>query len=221
VAFVLAPGTHRTHLAGHVIIQSASRWPWAVAVACFLLAVLFLIAGVRLQYRFAAEPHLVFVEHRIKYWTLNDHPSSFAQVAVANERPDGSCDAAKHVYPNITVLDADGAAVLCPKQIARWSSKPEPALNPRLNVHDPALTQWDEIPPNGDRYYIDTIAKYDDADECYVWTNQGSVEGTHVIHARTFLVEIEMRASNLAEKPTQRFRLTHGGPGSHLTIDRA
>jgi len=49
VAWLLAPGRQRTVSGGRVIIESASRWPWALVVFFGLLALLFLYAGARLE----------------------------------------------------------------------------------------------------------------------------------------------------------------------------
>jgi hypothetical protein len=219
LAWFLAPGTRRTMASGRAVVESASRWPWAVAVFFCLLALLFLVAGVRLQQRLASAPQLGFVEKRSRPETLNGtRPVTFAQVAVANEPGDTVGSVARHVVPYITVIGSDGAEIH-PKQLARWTDKPEPAINRDLSIGNPDLTQWDEIPPNGQPFYIDTAMKFDDEDGCYVWTNEGSVKGANAIPGRSFLVEIEVRASNVAGKSvTQRFRVSHSGVGSPLVI---
>ena len=163
-------------------------------------------------------PCCAFLPPRSKSETFHDgRLVLIGQVAVANLPLNGLGVALKNVYPTITVLREDGS-VIYEREVARWTAKPQPYERRDLNLSDPELTTWEEIPANGHPYYVDTVLKFNDENYCYLWTNEGAVTGTRRIDERSFVVEVELHGSNLTDALTQRCRIRHEGKLSRFTI---
>ena len=61
VGWVTTPGSHKIVIQGHVLdVPGSSHWPLAVAGALLVLALLFLVAGLRVQGIVASRPRLAF-----------------------------------------------------------------------------------------------------------------------------------------------------------------
>jgi len=61
VGWVTTPGSHKIVIQGHVLtVPGSSHWPLAVAGGLFVLALLFLVAGLRMQGIVASRPRLTF-----------------------------------------------------------------------------------------------------------------------------------------------------------------
>jgi hypothetical protein len=61
VGWVTTPGSHKVAIQGHVFtVPGSSHWPLAVAGGLLVVAVMFLVAGLRVQGIVASRPRLVF-----------------------------------------------------------------------------------------------------------------------------------------------------------------
>jgi hypothetical protein len=125
--------------------------------------------------------------------------------------------AAQDVAAEVTYYDEGSVEPMT--VTGRWGDTDQPATRSALaSMAD--LTSVD-FPPNGVPHELDLVIKMDADEECYAYTTESQLYGTHDdsrrLKGRVINIRVRLRGADMEDVETW-YRLTNDGPDQDLTI---